>query len=62
MALDEPRCSGDEVFLRHGIHFAIAEELYRHIEPISIDFISSVQGPEFSISSIGYRFSLKSAL
>jgi len=50
LALDESR-DGDEVFDDRGITFVIEKEFYERIKPIKVDYMESVMGAGFSISS-----------
>jgi len=50
MALDEPR-DDDEIIKENKISYLINKELLEKAKPISVDFIESVMGSGFSLSS-----------
>ena len=50
MALDGPQ-GDDEVFDDEGITYVINSQLFEQAKPIHVDFVSSVMGSGFSISS-----------
>ena len=50
MALDGPQ-GDDEVFDDDGITYVIDRQLFERVKPIRLDFVSSVMGSGFSISS-----------
>jgi Fe-S cluster assembly iron-binding protein IscA len=58
MVLDEPR-DGDKVFDHNGITFVIAQEFFDRVKPMAVDFNTSPNSSEFSISSVAYNFSLR---
>ena len=61
MVLDEPR-NGDKAFDRRGLTFIMAQEFFDRVKPLSVDYIASPNGSEFSISSVAYNFSLRMCL
>jgi Fe-S cluster assembly iron-binding protein IscA len=50
MALDELR-DDDEVFDNSGITYVVEKNLLNQIQPIKVDYVSSVMGSGFSITS-----------
>ncbi|MBM4330544.1 MAG: hypothetical protein FJ117_04830 [Deltaproteobacteria bacterium] len=50
MALDEPR-EDDQVFKEDGITYAVNKELYEQVKPIQVDYINTVRGSGYRISS-----------
>jgi iron-sulfur cluster assembly protein len=50
MALDEPQES-DVTYTEHGVTFAIAKDLFENVKPIRVDYVESVQGPGFQLTS-----------
>lgn len=50
MSLDEAR-DGDKTFKEDGITFIIDEQLLEEAKPINIDYIDSVRGAGFAITS-----------
>lgn len=50
MALDEPQTS-DQIFESKGLTFLVDKELLQKAKPITVDFIESVRGSGFAISS-----------
>lgn len=50
MALDEPK-ENDEIIKDNNITYLIEKELFDSVKPINIDFIDSVMGSGFSITS-----------
>ncbi|MCX5805422.1 MAG: hypothetical protein NT178_07930 [Proteobacteria bacterium] len=50
MALDEPQ-KDDMVFTDHGITFTIDKNLFEEAKPVSIDFVESLNGSGFAITS-----------
>jgi len=50
MSLDEAK-EEDRVFEEDGITFVIDEQLFEQVKPVNIDFIDSVRGSGFSITS-----------
>jgi Fe-S cluster assembly iron-binding protein IscA len=50
MALDEPK-EKDLMFTDKGITFAVDKDLFENAKPIGIDFVESVGGSGFKISS-----------
>jgi iron-sulfur cluster assembly accessory protein len=50
MSLDEAR-EGDKIFKEDDITFVIDEQLFEQAKPITIDFIDSIRGSGFSITS-----------
>jgi iron-sulfur cluster assembly protein len=50
LALDESK-EGDEVFNDNGLTFVIESEFFEKIKPVKVDFIESVMGAGFNISS-----------
>jgi Fe-S cluster assembly iron-binding protein IscA len=61
MALDEPN-DCDAVFDINGITYLIAKDFFDQIKPIKVDYTNSLEGAEFSISSVAYRFKLRALL
>lgn len=50
MALDEPQ-ENDLTFSEQGITFAIEKDLYERVKPIQVDFVESVSGSGFQLTS-----------
>jgi iron-sulfur cluster assembly protein len=50
MALDEPQ-EKDMTFTDKGVTFAVEKELFEKAKPIGIDFVESVGGSGFKITS-----------
>jgi iron-sulfur cluster assembly protein len=50
MALDEPKVN-DEVIKYKEITYLIEKELFNQVKPIKIDFVDSMMGSGFSITS-----------
>jgi len=50
MALDEPH-ENDEIIEENNITYLMEKELYEQAKPINVDFIESMMGSGFSISS-----------
>jgi iron-sulfur cluster assembly protein len=50
MALDEPQES-DVIFTDQGITFAIEKGLFEEAKPVSVDFVESLTGAGFALSS-----------
>jgi iron-sulfur cluster assembly protein len=50
MALDEPKVN-DEVIKDKEITYLIEKELFNQVKPINIDFVESMTGSGFSITS-----------
>ena len=50
MALDEPR-EDDEIIEDKGITYLIEKDLFNKAKPIKVDFIDSVMGSGFTITS-----------
>jgi len=50
LALDESR-DGDEIFDNSGLTFVVEKDFYERIKPIKVDYVESVMGSGFSISS-----------
>jgi Fe-S cluster assembly iron-binding protein IscA len=50
LALDESR-DGDEIFDDRELTFVVEKEFYERIKPIKVDYVESVMGAGFSISS-----------
>ena len=50
MALDEPK-ENDEIIEESGIKYLIEKDLYERVKPINVDFVESVMGSGFSITS-----------
>lgn len=50
MALDESQ-GNDEVFTDRGITFLIDKKLMEEVKPINVDFIESVRGSGFRLTS-----------
>ncbi|MBW1669270.1 MAG: Fe-S cluster assembly protein HesB [Deltaproteobacteria bacterium] len=50
MALDEPK-EDDEVMNEDGITYLVNKELFEMVKPVRVDFVESVYGSGFSISS-----------
>lgn len=50
MALDEPK-EDDEIIEESGITYLIEKDLYERVQPINLDFVESVMGSGFSITS-----------
>jgi iron-sulfur cluster assembly protein len=50
MALDEPK-ENDQVFTEKGVTFIINRELYKEVQPVSIDFVESAMGAGFMVKS-----------
>ena len=50
LALDESR-DGDEIFKEDGLTFVVEKDFYDRIKPIKVDYVESVMGAGFNISS-----------
>ncbi len=50
MALDEPK-DDDVIFEEDGIKYLINKDLFEMVKPVNVDFVESVFGSGFSISS-----------
>lgn len=50
MALDESH-EDDELFMDRGITYVVSKALFAHVKPITIDYISSLSGSGFSLTS-----------
>jgi iron-sulfur cluster assembly protein len=50
MALDEPQQS-DVTFTDQGITFAIEQKLFEEAKPIRVDFVESLSGSGFQLTS-----------
>jgi len=50
MVLDEPK-ENDEVFDDRGLTYVIEKELLDRVKPVRVDYVNSVMGGGFSISS-----------
>lgn len=50
MALDEPR-EDDESFAEDGVTYVVNKDLLNQVQPIKVDYVTSVMGSGFSISS-----------
>lgn len=50
MALDEPK-DDDEIVKDNGVTYIVTKDLFDQAQPITVDFVDSVMGSGFSISS-----------
>ncbi|MBN1613427.1 MAG: hypothetical protein JW950_03065 [Deltaproteobacteria bacterium] len=50
MALDEPR-DDDQIFDDKGIKFLIEKELFEQVKPVNVDYIDTVRGSGFKVTS-----------
>ena len=50
MALDEPK-EDDKIFQNNGITYLVNKELFELVKPINVDFVETILGSGFSISS-----------
>ena len=50
MALDEPK-DDDQIFDDKGIKFLIEKELFEQVKPVNVDYIDTVRGSGFKVTS-----------
>jgi len=50
MALDEPK-DDDEILKENGVTYLVNKQLLEQVKPINVDFVDSVYGSGFNITS-----------
>lgn len=58
MVQDEPR-NEDAIFIVDEVTYLVQQDFFDRIKPIAVDYIASLNGSKFSISSVAYNFSLR---
>jgi iron-sulfur cluster assembly accessory protein len=51
MALDDANADADEVISVGGTNFVVEKEFFNQVKPITIDFITTLQGAGFKLTS-----------